>query len=164
MHYTLEIFISPSIRIDLHSRHWEPITCTATLLAPGEELSLVSIRNPTGALFLQRAQDFPVWLKPALIFQVKWHIRDSSDGQEPPKACDKLAQRSGRAKDPAPVPQAGEHTPHTVSSPGQRCAHSTWQDSYRPSPAQTTALRAAQRGHDVLEPRAEIHPMGYLIE
>lgn len=75
-----------------------------------------------------------------------------------------LAQRSGRAKDPAPAPQAGEHTPHTVSSPGHRCAHSTWQDSYRPSPAQTTALRAAQRGHDVLEPRAEIHPTVYLIE
>lgn len=44
MHYTLEIFISPSIRIDLHLRHWEPITCIATsLLAPGEELSLVSV-------------------------------------------------------------------------------------------------------------------------
>lgn len=42
----------------------------------------------------------------------------------PKRVTNCLAQRSGRAKDPAPAPQAGEHTPHTVSSPGQRCARS----------------------------------------
>lgn len=42
----------------------------------------------------------------------------------PKRVTNCLAQRSGRAKDPAPAPQAGERGARTVSSPGQCCARS----------------------------------------